>query len=51
MTTLLRQSRGGGGKASSSSGGERGVRVVHIKGFTTINIGDCNGKGSDYDDN
>ena len=28
----------------------QGVRV-HIKGFTTINIGDCNGEGSDYDDN
>ncbi len=28
----------------------RGVRV-HIKGFTTINIGDCKGEGSDSDDN
>ena len=53
MTKLLRRSRGGGGGASSSSGGEarRGVRV-HLKEFTAaINIGDCNGEGTDYNDN
>ena len=48
MTTLLRQSRDGGGGRRLPPVARRGVRV-HLKGFTTINIGDCNGEGSDCD--
>ena len=50
MMTLLRQSRDGGGGRRPPPVARRGVRV-HLKEITTINIGNCNGEGTDYDDN
>jgi hypothetical protein len=51
MTTLLRRSRGGGGALSSSGSEARGEGTHQRVHNTTINIGDCNGEGSDCDDN